>query len=156
MRVMTRVVVSGAVALMGLAGLQVFTGWPGERPRSSSQEMAKPRKLKVPDEQDRAVVAIQVCWYPSTGNQMLLVPWSLGTEPQQDVVGPPLTCQTPWMRSAKVRRGDRIMVGWILSTGTISKFQARVTVNNRQAMYALDAQNRLKLECVAGVPPCWY
>lgn len=158
MKIKTVVLGGTALAVLGYAGLQLGTQgvWPGGQ-TSSSREMAKPRKVKVPAANtDEAVAVIQVCFFPSWSGQRVTVPWALGTDTQYATAAAPLTCQTPWARSSKVRRGDTLMVGWVLEKGPVSKFKARITINNRQAMDTTDTIDRMKLTCVAGTPPCGF
>jgi hypothetical protein len=158
MKLGTAIVGGTVLAVLALGVIQVGTGgWPVNESKSGgSQEMARARKVKIPEDRDKARVYIQVCYYPAEAPRQVTVPWKLGSELQYDIVGPPLNCQTPWARSALLKRGDTIMVGWILNTGTVSKFKARVTVNNRVAIDATDVINRAEYTCVLGAPPCGF
>lgn len=150
MRVRT-VAVGGAVVLaLGYAGLQVAT--PRAAP-SSSQEMAKPRKYKLQD--GRAVVVLQLCWYPSAKAQVD-VGYALGQAVglNYDRVGPPLNCQTPWQRKAVLDPGARVTLAWTLNLGPVSKFRYRVTVNNRPRIEGEETASARVYTCFIGSPPC--
>lgn len=153
MRVKTAVasVVAAGILMAGYAGLQVAS----ERAPSSSRDMAKPRKYKVPEGEDRAVVVLQVCWYPAD-KATVTVGWSLGAVAVNlDRVGPPLNCQTPWQRKAVLDRGQRAAVGWTLNGGgPVAKFQWRITVNNRQRLGGDSPANAGMYFCIIGQPPC--
>lgn len=159
MRVKTAAATAGLAIVGAAAAVQLAThgGWPTvQRQQRSSSEMAPARKVRVPDDTERARVVIQACWYPASGDQQVTVPWKLGSELQYDVVGPPLNCQTPWARSALLKRGDTIWVGWILNKGPVSKFKARITVNNRVAIDVTGSVDRAAYQCVLGAPPCGF
>jgi hypothetical protein len=149
--------VGGAVAVLGLGVLQLATGQIGPQAKSGgSASMAPARKVQVPDERDKARVIIQACFYPADKDQLVTVPWKLGSEQQYDIVRPPMNCQTPWARSALLKAGDVISVGWILNRGPVAKFKARITINNRVAINASDVINRATYECTLGLPPCGF
>lgn len=145
------VVVGGAVVLaLGWAGLQAVPD-TGSRP-SSSRDMAKPRKYKLQD--GRAVVVLQLCWYPADRAQVS-VGWSLGAAGESvDHVGPPLNCQTPWQRKGVLDPGQRVALGWTVAVGPISKIKYRVTVNNRTRIEGDETAGMRMYACIIGRPPC--
>lgn len=153
MRVKTMAIVGSLVLVSGYAGLQVATD--NLAPRSSSQEMAKPRKYRLPDDPgQRGVVVLQLCWYPAESAQVS-VGWSLGAlGTSVDNVGVPLNCQTPWQRKAVLGRGERAALGWTLAKGPVSKFKYRVTVNNRPRIDGTETAGTRMYACIVGTPPC--
>lgn len=158
MKLRTLAVAASAITLLGVGGLAVTTGRlpvPGLKPRSSTSDMASPRTLTKPKDDNKAVVVIQMCMQPSEPGQKVNIPWALGSEPQLESLNEPLICTIPWGKSATLKRGDRAMVGWQLMGGTVSKFQARITVNNRQAVWYSGPINQYKIECIIGEDRCF-
>lgn len=144
---MARVALAGVVILgVGYAGLQL-----AGQAASSSNELAKARKYKLQD--GRAVVVLQLCWYPND-RARVSVGWSLGGGGDIDHVGPPLTCGTPWQRKAVLDPGARVALGWTLATGPVSKFKYRISVNNRPRIEGDETANTRMYACIVGMPPC--
>lgn len=146
MRVKTMAVATLLAVVFGYAVLQVIP-WPGTDPR----EMAKPRKYKP--QPGRAVVVLQLCWSPAAQAQ-LDVGWALGGGGSSDRVGVPLTCATPWQRRAVLDPGANVLLGWTLLRGPVSRFQYRITVNNRARIQGSETANTRMFGCVVGKPPC--
>jgi hypothetical protein len=146
------IAIGGALAILAYGGLSVVR----DRERvSSSAALAKPRKYHLEEEPDqRARVILQACWWPNDKAQ-LSVAWGLGASgTSADKVGAPLTCVTPWQRTAVLGLGDRVTLGWTVIAGPVSKVKYRITINNRARVEDGSERNTFIYSCVLGVPPC--
>jgi hypothetical protein len=141
--------------VVGGVGLSLTQGdLPFAAPRTSS-EMAKPRKMKIPED-GRARVIIQMCWYPAEKKQVN-IGWKLGPTTNGltfERVGDPLNCNTPWSHTAVLSVGDSAIVSWSTLIGPIAKYKARITVNNRPRIDVSTVEGTGARQCVIGTPPC--
>jgi hypothetical protein len=121
---------------------------------SSSYTMSKPKVRRLPTDPHKYLTIVQVCYWPSDSGQQVRASWALGSAIQLDLIGKHFTCRDPYGKSATLEAGARAMIGWEVTAGVVGNFQARITVNGRQAMYYDGPQGKLKLDCYVGTPPC--